>query len=1282
MSHLEVTGEHVKALDDKQLRDLVERLCSAESRRLGLPLHALTDGGHQNATDGGVDVRIALPHGADTAPCMDFIRRKHTVFQCKAEDMPPKAVTKEMKPDGVLRPVIRELIRQGGAYIIVSSVGTVADPRLTERRQAMRTCVTGLAGEQDLLLDFYDRKRLARWACQYPGVAAWVREKAGQPISGWKAHGEWAAPRDKHTPYLADAHPRLWPAGSDESAPQPVAEGVRRLCDTLARERGVARLVGLSGTGKTRLAQALFEPDLDPAAVLDRALVLYADLADDGRDRLAFLAQLQADEQRAIVVLDNCPPDQHRRFADLCAADGSRLSLLTINLDVQDDRPEGTQVFRLEGASTEVTEQIVRHKPAHAHMRPETRQRIAELAGGNARLALALAHSAPKGSLAKFSDVDLFNRLFHQGGSRRDDLLRTARAIALVHSFDGGSGGETAEVTVLAGWAGTDVNTLRDHIAELHRRGLVQRRDVWRAVLPQALAIHLAREALESHPPHVLEESLRDAPERLMRSFTRQLGHLHDSEPAKALVQGWLEPENGMPRDIAACDAEQLIWFMNIAPVDPSGALSAMERIALPRWSQIGVLSNLCGALAYDEAQFPRATALLARWCAEPKNHHELEVFRRLFQVRLSGTLAQINTRLRTMQALLDDKDGPGHHLGVEALGALLRAGNLSGHPRQSFGARIRDFGLWPVNEQFDDWYVTILDWIAELANGPLCGMLRERVASALPDLCRHVGRPLIAKALASCVAELSAGSVWPDAWVAVSKVLRRIEITARTGSADAEGATPESQCRICLEHLEVLLRPAGLMDEVRTYAMTRQWEINYAAAHPLSGGAFIAKPTKLDEYACELGRALTERPDDLATLLPELIANKRSDRRWALGRGLSMGCTGGPQRRELWARMVDVFATTAPEHRDTDLLCGFVRDVTEQEPALAQELLDAAVIHPALGRCLPALQKAGAPIGSSGAKRLIHSAAQGLAPAEAFDVLQYGEATKTIPASDLVTLLSVLAGKNNGTCVAADVLHMRMLSDRQSGSSDPLLLQFGQQILERVCLTCQQPSSGHWAAELVKSCLATRGQPDPALHALAQRIALAMRDQFTQRQGNDSMGQIIEALLLVQAEAALDVLFGFGDEPQATAYWSFFVEKNAIPGWLGNVPDDVLIGWVTADPVVRAPRIAAACRYLQEATDEAPAWTPLARRLIEECPGQVAVIDQFVSRFVPTTSWSGSQATIAERRRALLVEFRNDPEPAVSAWARKRDAELLQEIDALLERERRIERQRQRFEE
>lgn len=339
----------------------------------------------------------------------------------------------------------------------------------------MRLCVAEVTGADGLLLDFYDQDRMARWATQFPGVCAWVREQVGQPIEGWRGHGEWAAPRSGPMPYLADEHPRLWAVDTDEEAPLPITAGMRRMRDALACEGCVVRLVGLSGTGKTRLAQALFERDVEPDSALDRTIALYADLADDNSNRQVFLTQLQSMRLRAVVVLDNCTPEQHRRFADLCGAAGSRLSLLTLNLDVQDDQPEHTRVFRLDTASIDVTAGIV-----------------------------------------------------------------------------------------------------------------------WRAVLPQALAVHLAREALAGLLPHVLEQSLQQAPSRLMNSFTRQLGLLHDNPEAQALVKKWLAP-GGQPCDPSVFNGDETAWFMNLAPVDRPGALAALEQVTSRPSSQ---WQDLCMKLA------------------------------------------------------------------------------------------------------------------------------------------------------------------------------------------------------------------------------------------------------------------------------------------------------------------------------------------------------------------------------------------------------------------------------------------------------------------------------------------------------------------------------------------------------------------------------------------------------------------------------------------------------------------------------------------------------------
>ena len=61
--------------------------------------------------------------------------------------------------------------------------------------------------------------------------------------------------------------------------------------------------------------------------------------------------QLIADKTRAVLIVDNCPPDLHRRLTQICSRPESTVSLLTVEYDVRDDLPEETTVFRLEPAS-------------------------------------------------------------------------------------------------------------------------------------------------------------------------------------------------------------------------------------------------------------------------------------------------------------------------------------------------------------------------------------------------------------------------------------------------------------------------------------------------------------------------------------------------------------------------------------------------------------------------------------------------------------------------------------------------------------------------------------------------------------------------------------------------------------------------------------------------------------------------------------------------------------------------------------------------------------------
>jgi hypothetical protein len=175
----EITSDDIALLNDEDLRSLVGRLCESDMKRRGISPTCVTWGGNQNAGDGGVDVRVTLPSQVEPE---GLIPRSKTVFQVKAEDTPPSEILSEMRPHGVVRPVIRELADQSGAYVIVSSKGSTSDSALRDRRTAMTEAVGGLANGSSLFVDFYDRKRIETWLRDYTGTALWVRERIGKRL--------------------------------------------------------------------------------------------------------------------------------------------------------------------------------------------------------------------------------------------------------------------------------------------------------------------------------------------------------------------------------------------------------------------------------------------------------------------------------------------------------------------------------------------------------------------------------------------------------------------------------------------------------------------------------------------------------------------------------------------------------------------------------------------------------------------------------------------------------------------------------------------------------------------------------------------------------------------------------------------------------------------------------------------------------------------------------------------------------------------------------------------
>jgi hypothetical protein len=1221
---LEITADDIARLNDEQLRAVVARLCEAELRGRGHSAVHVTWGGNQNAADGGIDVRVALPPGT----VIDgYVPRPATGFQVKAQDMPAGEIAEEMLPKGIIRPSIQGLADQSGAYIIVSSQGSTADTALTSRRDAMTEAIKDIPNANLLFVDFYDRTRIASWVRSHAGMIPWVRGLVGRAIPGWQSYGAWAyAPDGVTTEYLFDDKLRVYPVRQESDQGLSALQGLQQLRDELRQARHVVRLVGLSGVGKTRLVQALFDARIGEAS-LDPTLAIYTNMADGPDPQPTVLASnLAATGTRAILIIDNCPPDLHHRLSEVCRQTESKLSLITVEYDIREDEPEGTEVFTLKSSSPELIEKLVRRRfPDLSQIDAHT---IAEFSGGNARIALALAGTVERNeTVAGLTDEQLFQRLFRQRHEHDESLYLIAQACALVYSFQGEdvSEGETAELVRLGRPVGKTPQEVYRGVAELQRRDLVQRRGVWRAVLPHAIANRLAATALQNIPYAMVEpELVVTSSERLMRSFSRRLGYLDTSKVAIGIVKKWLGV-GGLLETVAKLNELGQAMFENVAPVAPEDALAALERAIVGQGDdaakQCKKYVALLRSLAYDAALFERAVALLVTIVtAEDVNPqaHGTQVFVSLFHLVLSGTHATIEQRLAVIESLLASPDEKQRALGVLALKAVLEALHFSSVSNFDFGARSRDFGYWPhTQKEVQHWFSMVLRFVETVAcaGGPVAPQARAALAEQFRGLWLRAGSEDEITRVCSAIRN---HRFWPEGWLAVRQAL----------DLDGKGFEPERLAKLVA--IENALRPTDLLQKVRAVVFSSRVQgIDLDEFEDHSTEDITTRLARTEALAQELGKAVASDEAVFAELLPELVT---SDGRllWWFGQGL---VDGSSDLAGMWQRLITAVAATEEAARRPQVLRGFLYELRTNDPMLATTLLDDAVEHETLAAIYPFLQVA-VTLEDPDIARLKRSIALGRAPAVCYGHLAYGRATDPIPPADLQELLLGIAALPSGYAVAIEILYMRLHSEkkRKQGIA-PEIIDTGRALLERIVFTRKNDREDYRLGEIGAACLT--GETGAAVvMGMCQRLKRSAYDH------ND----LLVGLFTAQPAAALDGLCG-GDQKSLDLGIRFLRDVGIRRHPLAVVSDDNLLNWCDVEPGARYLAMANVITVSEPAGEiTPPRWTSLALRFLEKAPDPSAILRIFVSHFRPAGGRNGSLSTILESNATLLDELEAYP--------------------------------------
>ncbi len=1232
-----VSKDDIAQLSDGDSRELIARLCKADLAKHGLSSSAVTWGGDQRASDGGIDVNV---DSNESFPSSMTLPKQLTGFQVKAEKFGLKKIRDEMAPlgkskmtktdasterrmpdeQGDVRQSIRELAERSGAYIIASTRDHCSDSMLKTRLRAMKDTLASEGLDVNLHVDFFDCQRIADWVGLHLSVLTWVKNKLGKSLHGWQPYAAWAhGETDVNSEFLVDKSPRIVSPNSESQTVITALDCLRR---ELRNPQSCVRLIGHSGVGKTRLIQALFDDRIETECpALSQSLVAYTDLSGDSAPRPTpqeLLECILQTSERTIVIVDNCGADAHQNLQSIATHPKSNTSLLTIEYDIRDDIPEKTSVFRLEPSSPQVLGELVHRKfPFLSNLDVA---KIVEFSNGNSRVAFALVNTAEvKGELATLQDDALFRRLFTQRKSEDLDLQRSAEICSLLYSYDVECDDERSELKILGAVGNCDATTLYRHSAELFARGLVQKRGRWRAVLPHAIANRLAEKALATIPRKTLVDHLILGSERIASSFAKRLSYLHSSPDTRDLAAR-LYAHNGELGSIGQLTRHGRDLFVKVAPANPSAAMAAIQRHFDK--TDDGHAKNLDGefahtlvSLCYASEHFDAAINILfhieARDWRTSANPRRASLIRPLFQCKFSGTTASASKRRSCLVRALHSHNGDIREIGRLCLASALKTRDFHNSNGFRFGAHQRDYGWKPESKQeIADWFKTFVSLSIEFgARSDMEGhSFRKILAEAFRGLWREGSTRPDLKVAIQTFGKIDG---WPEGWIQLKAMVHH-------------GTQLKSSELIELRDLESLFPIDDLLFQVRSYVLSDfRWAI--LSLFDRDHGAYVMHVQKLGKDAAN---------DDglLVTALPGLLTGNTP----VIG---IFGYALAETRTEV-ASLVELIrkaiVNLKDEAIDFQFICKVIQAWAERSVESVSSFLDSAVADPVFGRIFPALQMC-VPLDDAAFARLKSSLHAGIAEASAYACMHFHQTSCKFSAQDIEELLELVQDKPQGSEAATRCLETTVLySDDRSEAFRKRLATV---VVKHLMLPDEVGPEGrqnHLSSnELLEFALPLASQEEAS--ALLNKIVVQSESSLSYNSGKEVLESFYEnfplmtlsALLAKTSKMPKNVAVqlskgsesGFSDSPIAKA------SIEAIVQWCNESPDDRFSSVLQCYPIVQD-------------TFRAPELTPQIKQLFKHCNDREKVIEIIRERLRPN-SWSGSHAQAWRDNLILLSEFK-----------------------------------------
>ncbi len=1098
----------------------------------------------------------------------------------------------------------------------------------------------------------------------------WLREHAGKHYNGWSGYGNWAGPGSE-AGYIVDEKVKF----SDTCLNPDEKFGAEMIIDSVRnrlREAGASiRLVGLSGVGKTRFAQALFEPETG-LAPLSQESVFYTDTAQNPAPvPAALLEKLISSGVSAVLIVDNCGSGLHRTLTEQLGREAGHVSLLTIEYDIQEDLPLNTDIIVMETGSEDLIKELIKRN--YPHIGLNSVHKIAEFSGGNARVAIALATAVGRDDdISRLKDKELFSRLLNQSEAVGEGVKKSAEVLSLVYSFRLESDkGNSEELECLSGVSGIRYDDLLRSAKELKRRGIAQTRSTWMAVLPHPVANWLAQLALEniSHAKIAAHIDPVLTP-RMFSSLTRRLGYLSSSPEAHSYATSLLAPDGLFEACIAdspvaksSAYTQCFTQITNLAPVAPSETLNFLGRMA-ERDSAFCTRENpafititrLLRSLAYEGGYFNDCASMLYRFALSEKvsenTNSVLHILCSLFSAHLSGTHATHEQRISFIKERIEN---PRRDISLKLIGSMLQTGGFVSHLGFDFGSSIRNYGYSPKSYQdYERWFLGVLRFtdetvkqfpdcqseIIKLLTGHLHGLWKMDINSV-----RQVLHNIIISNLNNKTS--------PVVWNAVSMVLK---FDDEKNSLNAKEKLRELKAAASPDTFEKRIELLLFSDEHAFYGLEegKQQDEKRRLGYEIA----------LEKTADLAGELLSKPKELIDEILSRCIAEKGNDFRMEVfGQKISSTPEWGDY---ILQKLKETLSEPISGRLNMAFICGAFTGLSQEDRSILDALLNDTVENPLTRTLYPALQLS-VPLDENAVRRIKSSLSGEGADASAYSRIANGQRHALLNDDNLIDLLRTLESCKNGHNCVLDILDMRINynSSKDYTPSDNII-SYSQSFicsLLRYFANVNRYEQSHHLEMLAKRVF--KGTSVEKLCKFTEAIFYC----FHQNIYSSGLHKLLRIVISENLTIILNLLSpGEGEIDDEIAQGLYFILYNHPLEESELNPEEVL-AWGDKDPDTRFRSIAGLIVPYSQA-EGVYTWTELAKSMLLRCNDVEAVLAVMVEKFRPRATSDGWSAKM-EEQRVLLTELQCSERADISTAASR----LLVQFDRDIQREKVRER-------